>query len=226
MGRSKYTAEERKVIIAAFVQATREIIDDEGTDAVSIREISNRTGYSSATLYLYFKDIDELLAYVSVGYLRDYCQELAADTEQMSCAKDAYEHTWQLFCKHTFRQPVLFFNLFFGKHSASIDDTVKHYYTVFPNELDQISGSVLSMLMLGDLEKRNLVMLQPYASEVGFDDETTSLVNEITVACYRAVLEGFRDGVFGSDDIQAATDRILLAIRFLMSRDAASISEA
>jgi AcrR family transcriptional regulator len=226
MGRVKYTAEERKVIIASFIRATRAIVDAEGIEAVSIREVSHRTGYSSAMLYLYFDDIDELLAYVSVGCLEDYCQELASDAAQAPSPKDAYEHAWRLLCKRSFQRPVLFLNLFFGRHSAAIDDIVSRYFEVFPSELGRLGDAALQMLALGGIERRNLALLRPYAAELGLDDETTALVNGITVACYRSALEGFRDASLGADDIDAETDRIMRTIRFLMGCTAAASREA
>ena len=60
MGRTKYSNEERRTIVATFIQAAQNIIDTDGLESVSIRRVSSEAGYSSATLYLYFSDASEL----------------------------------------------------------------------------------------------------------------------------------------------------------------------
>ncbi len=44
-----------------FIQATKEILKGEGLQAVSVRNVADKAGYSYATLYNYFKDITELI---------------------------------------------------------------------------------------------------------------------------------------------------------------------
>ncbi|MDP3448868.1 MAG: TetR/AcrR family transcriptional regulator [Eubacteriales bacterium] len=44
-----------------FVQAAKEIILRDGVDAVSVRKIAQATGYSYATIYHYFLDLNALL---------------------------------------------------------------------------------------------------------------------------------------------------------------------
>ncbi|GGE62622.1 TetR/AcrR family transcriptional regulator [Actibacterium pelagium] len=44
-----------------ILDATRSLVEKEGYSKVSIRKITNEVGYTSGTLYLVFKDIDELL---------------------------------------------------------------------------------------------------------------------------------------------------------------------
>lgn len=54
-----------------FIQATKEILKGEGIQALSVRNIADRAGYSYATLYNYFKDVNELLFYC----INDFQQE-------------------------------------------------------------------------------------------------------------------------------------------------------
>lgn len=44
-----------------FIQATKEILKGEGLKSISVRNIADRTGYSYATLYNYFKDVRDLI---------------------------------------------------------------------------------------------------------------------------------------------------------------------
>lgn len=44
-----------------FIQATKEILKGEGLKSLSVRNIADRAGYSYATLYNYFKDVNDLV---------------------------------------------------------------------------------------------------------------------------------------------------------------------
>lgn len=44
-----------------FIQATKEILKGEGLQSLSVRNIADKAGYSYATLYNYFKDVNELV---------------------------------------------------------------------------------------------------------------------------------------------------------------------
>lgn len=44
-----------------FVQATKEILKAEGIGSLSVRNIADKAGYSYATLYNYFKDVNDLI---------------------------------------------------------------------------------------------------------------------------------------------------------------------
>jgi AcrR family transcriptional regulator len=44
-----------------FIQATKEILKGEGLKSLSVRNIADRAGYSYATLYNYFRDVNDLV---------------------------------------------------------------------------------------------------------------------------------------------------------------------
>lgn len=54
-----------------FIEATREILKGEGLKAVNVRAVSERAGYSFATLYNYFKDLNELIFICVQGFMAE-----------------------------------------------------------------------------------------------------------------------------------------------------------
>lgn len=54
-----------------FILASKQIIEQDGIEHVSVRKVGERSGYSYATIYNYFKDINSLLVYVSMDYLEE-----------------------------------------------------------------------------------------------------------------------------------------------------------
>ena len=64
-----------------FVEATEKILKEEGIPGVTIRRIAAEAGYNSATLYNYFQDLDELILFGSVCFLRDYLLDLSRNLQ-------------------------------------------------------------------------------------------------------------------------------------------------
>lgn len=57
-----------------FIQATKEILRGEGLKFVSVRNIAERAGYSYATLYNYFGDVNELI-FECINDFQEECEE-------------------------------------------------------------------------------------------------------------------------------------------------------
>lgn len=189
MGRMKYSEEERNRIITNFLRCTREIIDFEGIGQVSIRKVSQKAGFNSATMYLYFKDADELITLASMGYLENFCRTLSADMPMLTNSREVYLHSWKVFGMHAFRNPQVFHHLFFYPHSVPLNETVTRYYEIYPHQLGDTDGPVREMLLAGPLEERNLQLLRPLAGELGMDEEETMLINDLTICYFKKLLE-------------------------------------
>ncbi len=61
-----------------FIQATKEILKSEGIKSLSVRNIADQAGYSYATLYNYFKDVNDLV-FLCVHDFQEECNQFVAD---------------------------------------------------------------------------------------------------------------------------------------------------
>lgn len=59
-----------------FLEAAKQIISSEGVESVSARRIADLAGYSYATIYNYFKDIDELLGETKAFMVTDVARHM------------------------------------------------------------------------------------------------------------------------------------------------------
>jgi AcrR family transcriptional regulator len=78
MGISERREREREALRTQILEAARDILSEQGLDALSMRAIAERIEYSPATIYLYFRDKDELIReVVREGFVRlnGYFQE-------------------------------------------------------------------------------------------------------------------------------------------------------
>jgi AcrR family transcriptional regulator len=64
MGIAERREREKEALRTRMVEAARDIVSEQGLDALSMRSIAERVEYSPATIYLYFRDKNELLGEV------------------------------------------------------------------------------------------------------------------------------------------------------------------
>jgi AcrR family transcriptional regulator len=61
-----------------FIQACKDLLKGEGLRSVSVRSVADRAGYSFATMYNYFRDINDLL-FLCVSDFQKECNEFVAE---------------------------------------------------------------------------------------------------------------------------------------------------
>ncbi len=189
MGRVKYSDSERDKIISTFISAAREIIETEGIDKLSIRRVASFTGYSSATIYLYFPNVDALVTLACMSYLEKYCRALAADMDRMKTNYDMFINSWEVFSRHAFANPNIFHHLFYSPHTVPLRETVQMYYKLYPNQLEGITGPLYDVLQGGTIEERCLAVLGPVAEDYDIPMEDAEMINDISISYFRKLLE-------------------------------------
>ena len=216
MGRAKYSPEMVNGIMAAFVTAAQEIIREEGVEAASIRHVSTKAGYSSGTLYLYFKSIDELVTMALITYLDGYVHDLIETTNIDETPAERYARSWRLFCKHGLKHPVEFLKLFFGPNRDSLDTIANKYYELFPGGLKAAEGIILTMLVRGNLLERNHAVLEPLAADLNLTEHEMSLANDLTISHFHTLLMFAADHNPSDDEIAELTQHFLEAAFFAL----------
>jgi AcrR family transcriptional regulator len=92
MGIAERRGRERIALRTRIVEAARDIVSEQGLDALSMRAIAERVEYSPATLYLYFRDKDELLREVVAEGFRRLGDASRAQLAALPEGSDAAEH--------------------------------------------------------------------------------------------------------------------------------------
>jgi AcrR family transcriptional regulator len=206
--------------MAAFVEATKKIVEEEGIEAASIRRISTTAGYSSATLYLYFEDMNELITMSLISHLTDYVRDIIDSTPPNETPEETYCRTWELFCLHAFAYPTAFLNLFYGPQSNHLDAIAIKYYELFPDQLENASKLMFEMLERGSLTERNKVILISFADKMGLTEHETNLANEMTIAYFRSFLQEACEQEFSQEDIEDHVNRFMEGALFVLRKKA------
>lgn len=161
---SDMSLKKRRVMIY-FIEAARNIMIADGAAGLSIRRIAEAAGYNSATLYNYFEDLNHLVLYASMSYLRDYAAALGANIKPGMNAAEVYRTIYATFDEYAFKSPEIFYNMFFGPQSSKLSEVAEHYYELFPEELTVHSPAVRSMLSQGNMYLRDLPIAEELVKE-------------------------------------------------------------
>ncbi|WP_295124732.1 TetR/AcrR family transcriptional regulator [uncultured Chitinophaga sp.] len=114
MGISERKEREKSEMRKRIVDAAVQMFKDEGYEKVSIRNIADKIEYSPATLYLYYKDKDELLLDVQ----RDAFDQLNMAFQKIPFAKEPFKRLEQIFenyIRFAREQPELYDLMFIMK---------------------------------------------------------------------------------------------------------------
>lgn len=89
MGIAERREREREIVRTSIVEAARDILSEQGVEALSMRGIAERIEYSPATIYLYFKDKDELVREVVVSGFERLREYMLNEIGKVASAADA-----------------------------------------------------------------------------------------------------------------------------------------
>lgn len=108
--RNRQIQEER--IKTYFLDSAKNLLRAEGLKGVSVRNVAYRAGYSYATLYNYFKDINDLLFRCVEDFCREVAEFVAARTEGVAPGREGLRRTARAYVEYFVEYPGVF-ELFF-----------------------------------------------------------------------------------------------------------------
>lgn len=207
----KKTIQKRRMM-GYFIDAARQIIDTKGIEAVSARDVADMAGYNVATLYNYFDDLDHLIFYASLKYLKEYVDDLEKYLKGAKTPIERYVRVWENYCAHAFSKPKIYNAIFFEKYSTSLNHDIREYYSIFPEELGDQEDDIKPMLLGQNIYERNLTLLQPCIKKGLVSEDHAAAVNEMILLVYQGLLTRF---VKGQSDYspEEATQKIIFYIR-------------
>ena len=67
-----------------ILRVTADLVEEKGADNITMREVAQRLGYSATTIYLYYRDKDELLE-AAIDRAFEFFEESQDEAERDSC---------------------------------------------------------------------------------------------------------------------------------------------
>ena len=184
----KLNIKKRRVMMY-FIEATQELILNEGIENLSIKKIADTAGYNTATIYNYFEDLEELILYSSIDYLKIYLKDLKSEINSNMKAIEMYETIYKVFVHHSFEKPEIFHTLFFGKYSYKLEKIIKKYYEIFPDDITGQTDITKSVLVEGNIHNRDLPVIKQMIKEGSILEEEAPYIMEAIVRVHQSYLE-------------------------------------
>lgn len=178
----------RKKVMNRFITAAVDLIDTAGIENVTIRNVALKTRYNSATLYNYFENLDHLIFFAAMRYVRDYSLSLDEYLKNTANGMDRFLRVWECFCNYSFLQPEVYRAIFFPQLSQDFEHYISQYYSIFPEDLGVHHQTVTSMLKKGNIYDRNLEAILDCVQEGYISVEDANDLNDMTVLLYEGIL--------------------------------------
>ncbi len=98
----------RNRIRTYFLEAAREIVLKEGYENVSVRKVAEMAGYSYATIYNYYKDLNQLLWEVKESMIGDVFRTLQMKMDNTSEGIDGVKQGFRIYISYFLENPNIF----------------------------------------------------------------------------------------------------------------------
>lgn len=104
-----------------FIDAAKQIIAEEGIENLSVRKVGDIAGYSYATIYNYFKDLNHLLWYVAVDILEEIEKKLYTVVKTPDSSFDKLRKLNDVYISYYIDNPHAYYLLFLKQFSKPED---------------------------------------------------------------------------------------------------------
>lgn len=171
-----------------FIVEAIKIIEENGVGKLTARVVANAAGFNAASIYNYFDNMDHLENLASIYFTEGYAKELTLATKNVNSALESYLVMWELFIFNAFKEPDIFYNVFY----SVISQTEKHnlffeYYELFPTERP-IGGYIDGMMEVDKTSKRGLFVLNKCVEEGSVCSDMIEYINDIHIGYTKCVM--------------------------------------
>lgn len=196
----------QKRIMKYFIEATMQLIKDEGIKAVTIRKVANLAGYTSATLYNYFDNLSHLIFLANMHYLEEYNHNLITCIDDCKNPIEIYMSVCKCFSLHAYDKPDIFELLFFSQKSEKYEEYTEQYYDLFPEEDESGQPEILDkMFHINNLHSRSFTMLKDCIEAGYIEKDKAEDFNDICLRFNKTILHDVKEGTLTKDEAVALT---------------------
>lgn len=211
---------QRKRVMLYFINATNELINEEGISNITLRKVADKAGYNSATLYNYFENLEHLIFYAAMKNMKDYTLALDNYLKGAQNAMDRFLKIWECFCNYSFDDPEIYNIIFFPNLNKDMEHYLEEYYRLFPDEIASSDESVSTMLLKGDIYQRNETTIIDCVKEGFIESKDINKLNEIIIFIYEGMLRKVLRNKISYDDARNNTmDYIKAIVKSFLIKD-------
>ncbi|TQR21623.1 TetR/AcrR family transcriptional regulator [Psychrobacillus vulpis] len=163
-----------------FIDATEELIKTEGFQQVTIRNVAEKAGYNSATLYNYFGEFSHLLFFASFKFLRPYLEKVTKEMKKEEDPIQKYIVAWECYSEYSFNNPEIFNAVFLMDLGDHPENLLDRYYELYPSDLLEIPEELHPLLFDRNISSRGRFALSGIVAAGILSEEKAEELNELT----------------------------------------------
>jgi len=157
---------QKKRMMNYFIEAAKEIIEEEGIQSLSVRKVGDLAGYSYATIYNYFKDLNTLLHYCILDYLED-CYEYIKEKIKKSIKSTN---------STDYRQRIELMSITYVEYFAK---NPNRFQLIFVEDLGEPPGELLEKLHMTSVEVLLNEEIMKFAVKEKIDFKNAGILSDL-----------------------------------------------
>lgn len=188
-------------IIKYFIEAANEIIKKDGLNAVTIRKTADLAGYTSATLYNYFDNLQHLVFLATMTYLEQYNAALPKYLEGSENSIERYMLVCKCFAEHSFTDPEIYELLYFTHSDEKLEEYTQQYYDLFPEKIVNDWPAPLNKIyVLNSIYSRSYMMLDDCVQDGFITKDNAKDFNDVNLRIYKTILHDVQSGQLSKNE--------------------------
>lgn len=192
-----------------YVELASRIIKEEGVGAVSIRRMATELGCSSASMYRYFDNLDELLFYAQLDALNEYILDLSIREKEWKDIWDVHFGIWRSYATEAFRKPEAFESVFYRNINRDLGEALKEYYEMFPDAIIRVSPLIKEMLEIPGYYDRDYYICRRLVKEGKITEENAGKLNHILCTLFLGYFKFVQEHGVEPEAIPELVDRFI-----------------
>ena len=192
-----------------YVVMASRIIKSEGVGAISIRRIATALGCSSASMYRYFKNLDELLFYAQLDALNEYILELSNREKEWKGIWDMYFGIWRAYATEAFKKPEAFECIFYRNINKDLGEALREYYEMFPEAIVRVSPLIKEMLEIPGYYDRDYLICRRLVEEKEIAEENARKLNHVLCTLFLGYFKFVQENAVERDKIQELVEQYI-----------------
>ena len=177
----------RKRTMRYFIEAASDIINNEGIDSLTTRNVAAKAGYNSATIYNYFGNFERLIAFAAIKGLKEYAFDLQKQINDEMSPVEKFLKTWACYFKHSLKSPVIF-SILFAQYGNNPLVFLREYYNIFPEELQDLPKDIHDTFFESDFDVRNRLLLNKCVDQGLFTKTDVDAIVDMSQFIFEGVL--------------------------------------
>lgn len=185
---SDFKGKYKRRAINSFVNATEKIMLEEGINKVTIRKVSDLAGYSSATIYSYFENIDHLILFSSMKFLDEYIDAIPEYIKDEKKSIGVFKKVWECFAHFAFKRADIFHAMFFSKLDKKSENYMTDYYCIYPIKDNDYPEIIQKMLRGTTIYERNQILIDDCVKDGYVNKANSDEISEMAVFIFESIL--------------------------------------